>query len=145
MYSKISNKILSQTISQTGYYNHATKIGGRDGKSVCFKIHRLVASAFVPNTKEKPFVNHIDGNKLNNRFDNLEWVTAKENSVHAHKIGLCYHPKGEENINSKLTFAIVNNIREDYKNTKTSQRALAVKYHVSKTTIQNTLSGSSWV
>lgn len=51
-------------------------------------IHRLVASAFISNPNNLPEVNHIDGNKLNNNIKNLEWVTRKENSLHAYKIGL---------------------------------------------------------
>ena len=55
------------------------------------RIHRLLMEAFVPNPHSKAHVNHIDGNKLNNAFSNLEWATPKENAVHAHKTGLCEH------------------------------------------------------
>lgn len=54
-----------------------------------YKIHRLVASAFLhDDNSEKNIVNHIDGNKLNNNLNNLEWVTLKENTKHAYDIGL---------------------------------------------------------
>lgn len=60
----------------------------KNGKRSYFKIHRLVAEAFIPNPYSKPEVNHIDGNKQNNTVENLEWCTTKENCQHRQKTGL---------------------------------------------------------
>jgi hypothetical protein len=71
-------------------------------------LHRALAMTFIPNPENKPMVNHIDGDKLNNDLSNLEWVTAKENAVHAWENGLYGNPPtywkgkfGKEHINSK--------------------------------------------
>lgn len=61
-----------------------------------YQLHRLVASAFIPNPQNKPCVNHKDGNPRNNSADNLEWVTHKENTAHAIRNGLMVPPKKNE-------------------------------------------------
>jgi hypothetical protein len=58
------------------------------GKSKIFKIHRLVAIAFLGNKENKKQVNHINGIKNDNRLENLEWATGSENLLHAYKLGL---------------------------------------------------------
>lgn len=67
----------------SGYNDH--KLGGKH-----YKTHRLVAQLFLPNPDKKPFVNHKDGDHLNNHVENLEWVTNAENIQHAYDTGL--HP-----------------------------------------------------
>ena len=79
MFSKRTNKILKQGISKTGYPIISTKIGGRNGKAYCLKVHRLMALTFLTNPNNLPEVNHIDGNKLNNNLPNLEWISKSNN------------------------------------------------------------------
>lgn len=77
------------------------------------KIHRLVANHFIPNPDNKPHVNHIDANKLNNHYSNLEWCTHQENITHARKSGL--YPermRGEACSFSKLKSEDVLSIRK---------------------------------
>lgn len=72
---------------QNGHYA-TVSYTTRGGAQKHAYVHRLVAQAFVPNPEGKPMVNHKDGNKRNNAAENLEWVTAKENVIHAYKTGL---------------------------------------------------------
>lgn len=77
--------ILKPQINKKGYlYVGLCK----NGKRKNFKIHKLVAIAFIPNTKHKKEVNHLDTDKKNNRVSNLEWATTSENMKHAWDNGL---------------------------------------------------------
>ena len=79
-----TGKIMSCSDNYAGY----KIISLYRGVNKQFRVHRLVAEAFVDNFGEGDEVNHIDGNKGNNNFDNLEWVTSKENKQHAILTGL---------------------------------------------------------
>lgn len=81
-YNSNTNKYLKGTINKKNGYK-AYKLTLPNGKQKMCYAHRLVALAFIDNPKNKPMVNHIDGNKLNNYIDNLEWCTASENAIHA--------------------------------------------------------------
>ena len=75
-------KILRSQINYKGYECITLT---KDKKRKSFKLHRLVAMAFIPCNNKKLQINHIDGNKLNNKVENLEWVTCKENIEHSIK------------------------------------------------------------
>lgn len=77
--------LLKTTIDKCGYIRVGLR---KEGKQYCYTIHRLVASAFIPNLENKKQVNHIDCNKRNNNVENLEWTTPSENIIHAWKNGL---------------------------------------------------------
>ena len=109
------------------------------GKS--YKIHRLVASAFIPNPESLPQVNHINGIKDDNRVENLEWCNNSQNQIHAWKNGL--QPKRTPS-NAVLTQKEADAIRVEYTESGKSQRYLAKKYEVAKTTIGEILRGESY-
>jgi len=82
--SRNQGRWLKEAIDRCGY----AYVGlYKDGKLTKLKVHRLVAQAFLI-ASDKPHVNHKDGNKLNNCAENLEWVTPKENKIHAFSTGI---------------------------------------------------------
>ena len=96
-------------------------------------IHRIVAENFIENKYDKPFVNHKDGNKMNNSVDNLEWVTQQENIQHSYKNKL--QPSTVKTYKGKFTDEQRQQIKDEYNNTDISRRQLALKYNVSHTCI----------
>lgn len=81
-YNSKTGKYLKGQIQWNGYLTYNLSITPQDKRRI--PAHRLVAIAYIPNDrKDRYYVNHIDGNKLNNNVENLEWVTPQENAVHA--------------------------------------------------------------
>ncbi len=86
VYSKKSNKFLSIVPNkQTGYPQVAL---WKDGRGYHLYLHRILATAFIPNPKNLPEINHIDGNRQNFALTNLEWVDSAGNKQHAIRTGL---------------------------------------------------------
>jgi hypothetical protein len=81
-----NNTLLTPILNPNGYY----KVSLADGRGGITQksIHRLVAEHFIPNPYKHPQVNHINGNKADNRYLNLEWCTSKHNAQHALRTGL---------------------------------------------------------
>lgn len=87
------DKIRKPVKTKLGYMRVGLK---SNNKSRDYLVHRLVAQTFIPNPKNKRYVNHKNGNKEDNRVDNLEWCTHKENMQHAVRTGLS---KGRRKVN----------------------------------------------
>lgn len=108
----LKEKYLKPHVSKTGYLVVDLKY---NCKRKTFKLHRLIALHFIDNPNNLPFVNHIDGNKLNNEIHNLEWVSNRENCCHfklsikktSKYIGVCFRKNRNKwqssiNFNGKL-------------------------------------------
>jgi len=109
------------------------------------KVHRLVAISFIPNTETKPFVNHKNGIKTDNRIDNLEWCTHKENKKHASENGLV--SRGINCHLSKITENQVIQIRKKHSETlsnKGFRKKIASEYQLSVSTITRIVNRKIW-
>lgn len=81
---RTKEKMLTLIPKSIGYYQVSLPLASGVIKPML--VHRIVAEAFIPNLKNKPQVNHIDGNGFNNQVENLEWATGSENSLHAYRV-----------------------------------------------------------
>lgn len=135
-YGQIRNvktlRILKFHLETKGYLGISLR---KNNKSKRFAVHRLVAIAFIPNPENKPEVNHKDGDKQNNRVDNLEWATAKENTNHSINTGLR---------KTKLSFEIAEQIRKEFVPFKMTRQQLAIKYKVSLGTVKDIVRNVIW-
>jgi hypothetical protein len=105
-----TNRILQGCTSLNGYHIGNIAISANNKKNI--KFHRIVAETFIPNPDNKPVVNHIDGNKLNNMIENLEWCTYSENTKHAVDNGLI---KSRKKSIKKYTYDLKNLQHEKWK------------------------------
>lgn len=139
---KYPSVILVPYITPSGYYTLTlcrNKL--RYSKRVC----RLIASTFIKNTYNKSQVNHMDGNKLNDSVENLEWVTASENQIHRYSVLKKGAPTGEHHAHSKMSNKKVKKLRMLYLKGNYSQYELAVKYGISQPTVSEIISKKLWV
>lgn len=112
------------------------------GKCTHFYIHRLLAIYFIPNPHNKKYVNHINGLMSDNRLQNLEWSTPKENIQHAYRIGLC-PTKIKALQASKLTEEKVFEIREKLR-IGISRIDLSKEYNVHSESIRYIQTRRTW-
>lgn len=132
--------------TQKGYYLHVCLCNGGWQKN--FKIHRLVAQAFIPNPLGKSEVNHKDGVKTNNVVTNLEWNTHTENCQHSCDTGLLVHVTGHSHGRQKLTEKDVTYIYRTFMKGKPREAFNASKigkdYKVDGRAILNIYRKESW-
>ena len=97
IFRKFKSKIrkLRKNTVHTGYESVAIRF--LNGKVKTLYVHRIIAELFIPNIEQKPVVNHINLLKSDNRVQNLEWVTYRENNIHMQKLGANRLPCGAAN------------------------------------------------
>lgn len=137
------DQIIKQGYDKDGY-NIITLHNAKNGvKRKTFRVHRLVANAFLLNPVCLPEINHIDENKTNNNVNNLEWCTTKYNLTYGHRLDCA---RGERNDKHKLTKEQVLEIRKIYKkgDLQFGQSALAKKYGVKHQSIADIVNRKSW-
>lgn len=133
-------RIMRQFLYKTGYLYTCL---AKEGIRIKYKIHRLVAMAFLPNPENKPVVNHKDGCTTNNNLNNIEWATLSENVQHAIWNGLL--KTGTDSFWSKLTNEQVDFIRKNYeKRGKYNFVTLGKMFNVTPRTIQNVIQRNTY-
>lgn len=132
---------LKQRVNHDGYME--VTLGTLTNRHSRVKVHRIVAEQFVPNPNGYPEVNHIDFNRANNVASNLEWTTHQANVEHSSRQGHYKRHAGEDNGRAKTNWETVRAIRKEYTMTPDIP-ALAAKYHMSRSTMDNIVKGYTW-
>lgn len=133
--------ILMKDISDTGYYRIS---GYANGSPIKISIHRAVAEAFIPNPENKPFVNHLNGNKLVNWEGNLEWATHKENMQHAVATGLI-DAKGMNHPENVYSDDQVRRACELLENPQNQIDAISMETGINRSILYSIRTGRSWM
>ena len=133
-----SEKIMIAYLEKNGYLSTRLYDGNNKNKKIL--IHRIVAQAFLSNPEKKAQVNHKNGDKTNNRIENLEWATCKENINHAIQIGIINN-KGENNAKAKLTDKDASEVKRLYLKENMKQRDIAKIFNISQTTVWSVVHG----
>ena len=137
---KYKGRVLKPYVNTSGY--ERVKLCN-DGRCKVRTVHRLVLETFKPHVDMSDLeVNHMDGNKLNNHLTNLEWVTGRDNILHAHDTGLVNY-KGEGNPHAKLSNADVLEILQRL-DTGELHKNIGLDYGVSKRCISHINTGATW-
>lgn len=123
-------------------YNRVQLNVAEKGLRERFYVHRLVAEAFIPNLENKPFINHKDGNKLNNSIENLEWCTSQENHQHEYETGL--GARGERQWKHKLNEEQVLNIRRYYEEMILTKSEIARLFNISIQNVCDIIKRKTW-
>lgn len=142
---------IKQHIDKYGYKYVVLVVDGKRYKRL---VHRMVAISFIENPENKPQVNHVDGNKINNIVENLEWNTARENVIHSYasnlkrttekqKLVASIRYSGTNNPKCKLTKEIVSEIRK-LRGEGNTLDELSVRYNISKSQVSSICTFKTW-
>ena len=140
VYRYDTNNWIGTSILNNCYYYINSTI---NNKKIYIRIHRLIYLVFN-GPLVKPYVNHIDGNKLNNHKNNLECVTPAENIRHAVNTGLTKKLKGEKNYNAKLTNNDVIEMRGLYQTGQYTYQELAKIFNINDETVRRIILNQRW-
>ena len=136
---KHRGSLMKGVIDKYGYQRISLR---KQGEKLKIKqVHRIVAETFIPNPLNKPQVNHKNGIKTDNRAENLEWVTAKENVIHTYKV---LGRKQKHNPAQKITKKQVNIIRNKYSTGNYTQKHFCDEYGLSSAHVSRIVRNLRW-
>jgi hypothetical protein len=138
--------VKSKVLNQFDNHGYRFVILSRGGKRRNFYVHRLVAESFLPNPENKPQINHINGNKSDNRLSNLEWSTIKDNHLHSYRYlnRKSSNNQGHKNPNARLSLDQVKDIISRYMSGVSTAKVLAMEFGINKNYVYQMAKGKTW-